>query len=60
MELFLVLGALVTGGMVGGVGVGIITGSFATRSCDICGRAIGSAPHDIRPISKPRARTLPS
>ena len=49
MELFLMLGALVIGGTVGGLGVGIITGSFTAHSCDECGRAIKSR--------VPRART---
>jgi hypothetical protein len=60
MEPFLVLGALVIGGVVGGVGVGIITGSFGDRFCDQCGRAIESVHHGEQPISKRRTGAQPS
>jgi hypothetical protein len=57
MELFLVLGALVIGGTVGGLGVGIISGSFASRSCDDCGRAIDVLPREARPVPARQGRT---
>lgn len=51
MELFMVLGALVIGGTVGGLGVGVILSSSASGACDECGRAIGSR--------RPEARRTP-
>jgi hypothetical protein len=60
MELFLVLGALVIGGTIGGLGVGIISGSFAARSCDECGRAIEARATEARLMPRHRTRTQPS